>query len=225
MPAATANMTNWRERGTGATDSAPLKTAQRLVVRQPCRHRGREHRHGARLLVGVRTARDPPVWYTPLASTVKKALGSQRSKRRWDPNSQKGVGISTVKKALGSQRSKRRRAERGDGELMPRRERAAAHSRVQQRLGGAQPALRRRVQQPRHEAPPTRVRCVSIFLDKNRRYIGKSQSKRPPQRTQRTPHPSSDTCAQWASVQSGPPGPPPPPPPPPPQPRYAAIAS
>jgi hypothetical protein len=35
---------------------------------------------------------------------------------------------------------------------------------------------------------PTRVRCVSIFLDKNRRYIGKSQSERPPERTQRTPH-------------------------------------
>jgi hypothetical protein len=35
---------------------------------------------------------------------------------------------------------------------------------------------------------PTRVRCVSVFLDKNRRYIGKSQSKRPPTRTQRTPH-------------------------------------
>jgi hypothetical protein len=35
---------------------------------------------------------------------------------------------------------------------------------------------------------PTRGRCVSIFLDKNRRYIGKSQSKRPPERTQRTPH-------------------------------------
>jgi hypothetical protein len=34
----------------------------------------------------------------------------------------------------------------------------------------------------------TRVRCVSIFLDKNRRYIGKSQSERPPKRTQRTPH-------------------------------------
>jgi hypothetical protein len=39
---------------------------------------------------------------------------------------------------------------------------------------------------------PTRVRCVSIFLDKNRRDIGKSQSKRPPKRTQRTPHPSCD---------------------------------
>eukprot|EP01047_Picozoa_sp_COSAG01_P033308 COSAG01_NODE_2445_length_7675_cov_30.173036_6_plen_214_part_00 len=34
----------------------------------------------------------------------------------------------------------------------------------------------------------TRVRCVSIFLDKNRRYIGKSQSKRKPKRTQQTPH-------------------------------------
>eukprot|EP01047_Picozoa_sp_COSAG01_P031357 COSAG01_NODE_2223_length_8136_cov_10.727917_10_plen_189_part_00 len=29
----------------------------------------------------------------------------------------------------------------------------------------------------------TRVRCVSIFLDKNRRYIGKSQSQRPPKRS------------------------------------------
>eukprot|EP01047_Picozoa_sp_COSAG01_P074873 COSAG01_NODE_12651_length_1704_cov_1.047352_1_plen_144_part_10 len=32
-------------------------------------------------------------------------------------------------------------------------------------------------------AQPTRGRCVSIFLDKNRRYIGKSQPKRPPKRT------------------------------------------
>jgi hypothetical protein len=31
-------------------------------------------------------------------------------------------------------------------------------------------------------------RCVSILLDKNRRYIGKSQSQRPPKRTQRPPH-------------------------------------
>jgi hypothetical protein len=37
-------------------------------------------------------------------------------------------------------------------------------------------------------ASSTRVRSVSMFLDKNRRYIGKSQSKRPPKRTQRTPH-------------------------------------
>jgi hypothetical protein len=35
---------------------------------------------------------------------------------------------------------------------------------------------------------PTRVRGVSIFLDKNRSDIGKSQPKRPPNRTQRTPH-------------------------------------
>jgi hypothetical protein len=35
-----------------------------------------------------------------------------------------------------------------------------------------------------HAVPhTTRVRCVSIFLDKNRRYIGKSQSQRPPKRT------------------------------------------
>jgi hypothetical protein len=33
-----------------------------------------------------------------------------------------------------------------------------------------------------------RGRCVSVFIDKNRRYIGKSQSKRPPKRTQRQPH-------------------------------------
>jgi hypothetical protein len=32
-----------------------------------------------------------------------------------------------------------------------------------------------------------RGRCVSIFLDKKRRCIGKSQSKRPPKRTQRLP--------------------------------------
>jgi hypothetical protein len=35
----------------------------------------------------------------------------------------------------------------------------------------------------------TRVRCASIFLDKHGRYIGTSQSQRPPKRTQRTPHP------------------------------------
>jgi hypothetical protein len=40
--------------------------------------------------------------------------------------------------------------------------------------------------------PSTRVRCVLIFLDKNRRYIGKSQSKRPPIRTQRAPHQLAD---------------------------------
>jgi hypothetical protein len=51
------------------------------------------------------------------------------------------------------------------------------------------------------EAPrisqPTRVRGVSTFLDKNRRCIGKSQSTRPPKRTQRTPH-------RQASASSGP---------------------
>jgi hypothetical protein len=40
----------------------------------------------------------------------------------------------------------------------------------------------------------TRVRCVSVFLDQNRRYIGKSQSERPPNRTQRTPHPLVEAC-------------------------------
>jgi hypothetical protein len=41
---------------------------------------------------------------------------------------------------------------------------------------------------PPHARRAIRVRCVSIFRDKNRRYIGKSQPKRPPKRTQRTPH-------------------------------------
>jgi hypothetical protein len=34
-------------------------------------------------------------------------------------------------------------------------------------------------------ALPAERRCVSIFLDKNRRYVGKSQPKRPPKRAQR----------------------------------------
>jgi hypothetical protein len=38
------------------------------------------------------------------------------------------------------------------------------------------------------DRPTTRARYVSIFLDKNRRHIGNSQSHRPPKRTQRTPH-------------------------------------
>jgi hypothetical protein len=37
-------------------------------------------------------------------------------------------------------------------------------------------------------APPRRGRWVSIFLDRNTGYTGKSQSKRPPKRTQRPPH-------------------------------------
>jgi hypothetical protein len=45
------------------------------------------------------------------------------------------------------------------------------------RRGGAAAAARA------GRAPPAgRGRCVSIFLDKNRRHIGKSQSKRPPQK-------------------------------------------
>jgi hypothetical protein len=37
----------------------------------------------------------------------------------------------------------------------------------------------------RHGGAAGWARCVSIFLDKNRRYIGKSQSKRPPKRSRR----------------------------------------
>eukprot|EP01047_Picozoa_sp_COSAG01_P033404 COSAG01_NODE_2456_length_7666_cov_451.127660_4_plen_197_part_00 len=61
------------------------------------------------------------------------------------------------------------------------------------------PAWRHR-SRPSHQrlAPPTRVRCVSTFLDKNRRYIGKSQPQRPPERTQRTPH----SCAHAHALHS-----------------------
>eukprot|EP01047_Picozoa_sp_COSAG01_P055046 COSAG01_NODE_6086_length_3861_cov_91.695906_4_plen_223_part_00 len=64
---------------------------------------------------------------------------------------------------------------------------------------------------------PTRVRCVSTFLDKNRRHIGKYQSKRKPKRTQRTPHlpaprrrstaPAAPECrrrgSRWRGSRSG----------------------
>eukprot|EP01047_Picozoa_sp_COSAG01_P108796 COSAG01_NODE_37702_length_500_cov_0.411471_1_plen_99_part_10 len=36
--------------------------------------------------------------------------------------------------------------------------------------------------------PPGRGRCVSMFLDRNRRHIGESQPERPPKQTQRPPH-------------------------------------
>jgi hypothetical protein len=75
-------------------------------------------------------------------------------------------------------------------------------------------ALQRHTARPRREVherrETTRVRCVSLFLDnKNRRYIGKSQSKRPPERTQRTPHrasskPSSTRQNAWIVACSGP---------------------
>ena len=49
----------------------------------------------------------------------------------------------------------------------------------------------------------TRVRCVSIFLDQNRRYIGKSQSKRPPKRTKRTPHRQAPTRVRAVEETDG----------------------
>jgi hypothetical protein len=52
---------------------------------------------------------------------------------------------------------------------------------------------------------PTRRRCVSIFLDKNRRYTGKSQSKQPPKRTQRTPHRAAS--GRPPRARAGPPAP------------------
>jgi hypothetical protein len=61
-------------------------------------------------------------------------------------------------------------------------------------VGGAVsrwPAVRRCSRRPAPPCPaaaPPPPRCVSIFRDKNRRHIGKSQSKRPPKRTQRPPH-------------------------------------
>jgi hypothetical protein len=47
---------------------------------------------------------------------------------------------------------------------------------------------------------PGRGRYVSMFLDKNRRYTGESQSKQPPKRTQRPPHPPHP----WAGRRSAP---------------------
>jgi hypothetical protein len=57
---------------------------------------------------------------------------------------------------------------------------------------------------PLHGCTPGRGHCVSILRDKNRRYIGKSQSKRPPKRTQRPPHrwPTRATPRSWGSSGS-----------------------
>jgi hypothetical protein len=50
-----------------------------------------------------------------------------------------------------------------------------------------------------------RGRCVSIFLGKNRRHIGKSQSRRPPKRTQRPPHPGAGAAAATKQTRGRPP--------------------
>jgi hypothetical protein len=52
----------------------------------------------------------------------------------------------------------------------------------------ARPAGCRGPSHPETWCFPGRGRCASIFLDKNGRHIGKSQSKRPTKRTQRPPH-------------------------------------
>jgi hypothetical protein len=71
----------------------------------------------------------------------------------------------------------------------------AKHGTPKIKKAPAAPAAAGAPPRPR-SCPPTRVRCVSICLDKNRRDIGKSQSKRPSERTQRTPcAPSSSPCA------------------------------
>jgi hypothetical protein len=44
-------------------------------------------------------------------------------------------------------------------------------------------------------APPGHGRCVSIFLGKSRCHIGRSQSKQPPKRAQRPPHPTRRSSA------------------------------
>jgi hypothetical protein len=51
--------------------------------------------------------------------------------------------------------------------------------------------------------PPGRGRCVSIFLDKNRRYIGKPQSKWPPERTPRPPHPAASSSLEPSAAAAG----------------------
>jgi hypothetical protein len=55
-------------------------------------------------------------------------------------------------------------------------------------LRGCSPGRRTTTAPRAGRSHPTRVRGVSIFLGENRRYIGKSQPKRPPTRTPRTPH-------------------------------------
>jgi hypothetical protein len=50
------------------------------------------------------------------------------------------------------------------------------------------PGVRQGVEGLDRPLPPAPGRCVSIFLDQNRCHIGKSQSKKPPKRTQRPPH-------------------------------------
>jgi hypothetical protein len=52
---------------------------------------------------------------------------------------------------------------------------------------------------------PTRVRCVSIFLDKNRRYIGKSQSEQPSKMdaTDAAPSPNAPPPPAAASASAG----------------------
>jgi hypothetical protein len=51
---------------------------------------------------------------------------------------------------------------------------------------------------------PSRGHCVSIFLDKDRRHIGKSQSERPPTRTQRPPHRAAVPTSASAPVPRAP---------------------
>jgi hypothetical protein len=56
--------------------------------------------------------------------------------------------------------------------------------------------------EPPHLIHAGRGRGVSIFLGKNRRDIGTSQSKRPPKMTQRPPHPglpASRAASTWAA--------------------------
>jgi hypothetical protein len=53
-----------------------------------------------------------------------------------------------------------------------------------------------------HRVDAGRGRCVSIFLDKSRRHIAKSQSKRPPKRTQRPPHRASRWSAPSCAART-----------------------
>jgi hypothetical protein len=63
---------------------------------------------------------------------------------------------------------------------------------IEQAARGTGGAIRRRGRADLvHGSTATRVRCVSIFLDQTRRSIGKPQSKRLPERTQRPPHHAS----------------------------------
>jgi hypothetical protein len=105
------------------------------------------------------------------------AAVSLNGKRRWPPN---GVGTCSPS---------RRRIDAPASTALRRRCSASCVTTPPPPPACAAPAP------PRWADDAGRGRCVSIFLDKNRHYIGKSQSKRPPKRTQRTSRTEPQPCS------------------------------